>query len=120
MATSKSFDVGDTIEISWRPARPVTVNERMYEAVVRLRSATIVAAQHHSTLTYTEAAAAIDALYSYRRLGAALDLLSHDCIARDEPSLAALVVQKNSGQVGDGFVGDAALEREHCYQRWGR
>lgn len=50
-----NFKVGDTIEIEWRPERPVTVNERMYEAVARLRSAAIVAALRRSTLTYIEA-----------------------------------------------------------------
>jgi hypothetical protein len=116
-----NFKVGDTIEIEWRPERPVTVNERMYEAVARLRSATIVAALRRSTLTYMEAERAIDLLYPARGLGAALDLLSYDCIKRGEPSLAALVVRKDSGEVGHGFIGGAAAaaaEREKCYGSW--
>lgn len=118
-----NFKVGDTVEIQWRPERPVTVNERMYEAVARLRSATIVAALRRSTLTYTEAERAIDLLYPARGLGAALDLLSYDCIKRREPSLAALVVRKDSGEVGEGFIGGAAAaaaEREKCYEGWSR
>jgi hypothetical protein len=91
----------------------------MYEAVSRLRSATIVAAQRRDTLTYTEAEAAIDSLYIARGLAPVLDLLSHDCHVRGEPSLAALVVRQDTGEVGDGFVGDAALGREECYAWWG-
>ena len=58
-----NFAIGDTVEIPWRPERPVKVDDRMYEAVTRLRSAGIVAAQRRSTLTYAEAATAIDELY---------------------------------------------------------
>ena len=71
-----SFAVGDVVEVKWRPERPVKVDDRMYEAVVRLRSPLIVAAQRRSTLTYAETAAAIDELYPARGLGRALDLLS--------------------------------------------
>ncbi|HZD70176.1 MAG TPA: hypothetical protein VFA45_15160 [Actinomycetes bacterium] len=114
-----TFKVGDTVAIKWRPDRAVRVDERMYEAVTRLRSAPIVASQRRSTLTYGEASAAIDELYPPRGLGRALDLLSHDCTERKEPSLAALVVQSTSGAVGGGFKGDAQAERERCYKHWG-
>ena len=93
----------------------------MYEAVTRLRSAGIVAAQRRTTLTYAEAAMAIDELYPARALGRALDLLSHDCIQRREPSLAALVVRSDSGEVGEGWAASTAnpaKERERCYERW--
>jgi hypothetical protein len=113
-----SFAVGDVVEVKWRPERPVKVDDRMYEAVVRLRSALIVAAQRRSTLTYAETAAAIDELYPARGLGRALDLLSYDCGQRGEPSLAALVVRSDSGRAGSGWAGDAENERERCYRHW--
>jgi hypothetical protein len=118
MSTGISFKVGEVVEIAWRPERPVKVDDRMYEAVTRLRSATIVAAQRRSTLTYGEAEVVLDRLYIARGLGPALDLLSYDCERRGEPSLAALVVRSDSGEVGDGFVGDADAGREDCYRHW--
>jgi hypothetical protein len=118
--TSSSFTIGDTIVVPWRPERPVKVTSTMYEAVYRLRAATIIAARRRSTITYGEAELAIDGLYVAQGLGPALDLLSYDCEARGEPSLAALVVRKDSGKVGDGFVGDAELGREECYEHWRR
>jgi hypothetical protein len=108
-----SFAVGDVVEVKWRPERPVKVDDRMYEAVVRLRSALIVAAQRRSTLTYAETATAIDELYPARGLGRALDLLSYDCGQRGEPSLAALVVRSDSGRAGSGWAGDAENEPRH-------
>jgi hypothetical protein len=116
--------IGDTVELPWRPQRSaVRVDPHMYEAVARLRSAAIVAAQRRSTITYGEAEAAIDRLFAAYGLGRALDLLSHDCIVRREPSLAALFVRRDTGEVGDGWTGDAAnaaAERERCYEYWGR
>ena len=41
-----------------------------------------------------------------------MDLLAHDCIDRDEPSLASLVVTKAGGEVSYGFAGTAGPERE--------
>jgi hypothetical protein len=119
-----NFAIGDKIQIPWRPERPtVKVDAHMYEAVARLRSAGIVAAQRRSTITYGDAEVAIDRLYVAQGLGRALDLLSHDCNARREPSLAALFVRKDTGEVGDGWAGgaaDAAAEREKCYEYWKR
>ena len=97
-AVATSFAIGDTVEIPWRPERPVRVDGRMYEAVTRLRSALIVASQRRSTLTYAEASAAIDAIYPARGLARALDLLSYDCGQRKEPSLAALIVRSTQVQ----------------------
>jgi len=48
-----------------------------------------------------------------------LDVLTIDCRNRREPSLAALVVHKGGdGDVGSGFIGDAAAERNECYRHW--
>jgi hypothetical protein len=115
------FSIGDTIRCSWRPDRPIKVDDHMYEATARLRSIGIIAARRRSTITYGEAELAIDGMYVAQGLGRALDLLSWDCEDRGEPSLACLFVRKDSGQVGYGFaatVDDADAGREECFARW--
>ena len=113
-----TFIVGDVVTTRFRPEKPIKVSEVMYEAAVRLRSALIVAAQRRSTLTYQEASEAIDRLFAPQGLGRPLDLLSHDCITRGEPSLAALVIGKRTGTVGSAYIGEDAAERERCYKHW--
>ncbi len=103
-----SFTLGDVVDIPWRPERPVTVNANMYEAAVRLRPALIVTAMRRSTLTYGEAEMLIEGRYIAAGLGSLLDLISVDCDSRGEPSLAALVVRSDTGEVGDSFIGDAS------------
>lgn len=51
-------------------------------------------------------------------LGRLLDVLSVECERRQEPSLASLVVRRETGEVGAAFVGDAEGEREECYRYW--
>jgi hypothetical protein len=118
MTSERTFTVGDEIVTTFRPEKPIKVNDRMFEAAIRLRSALIVAAQAQSTLTYKQASAAIDGLYGYRSMGRVLDLVSEDCMQRGEPSLAGLVVAGQSGEVGDAFVGDAEASRQACYRYW--
>lgn len=89
--------------------------------MIRLRPALIVAAKRRSTLAYSEVATAIDNQHfaqGLKQTGRLLDLLSADCHARGEPSLAALVVRANTGEVGDSFVGDAGVGRKECYKYW--
>src|SRR4051794_24780498 len=112
---SNAFQVGDVITVHWRKAKPIKVTDRLYEAVLRMRSALIVAAKRRSTLTYSEVAAAIDNLFSQRNLTKALDLLAYDCVKRGEPSLASLVVTKLDGETSTGYVGNPGPVRENCY-----
>ena len=109
------FEIGDTVTTTFRPERPIKVTPVMYEAALRLRSALIVAAQRRSTLTYDQASNAIDGVFLTRALGKPLDLVSHDCMQRGEPSLSALVISKRSGAVGGAYIGDAEAARERCY-----
>jgi hypothetical protein len=51
-------------------------------------------------------------------MGRLLDLLSVDCDRRGEPSLAAIVVNAVTGEIGDDFDGDAAAERRRLYANW--
>lgn len=112
-----TFAVGDVIVPDFRPERPINVTPLMYDAVLRLREVLIKAAKRRDTITYVEASEATNSTYIPQNLGKPLDLLSEDCIQRDEPSLAALVVRKDSGQVGSAFVGDAEAERMRCIRR---
>jgi hypothetical protein len=75
--------IGDTIVVPWRPEWPVKVTSTRYEAVHRLRAATIIAARRRSTITYGEAELAIDGLYIAQGLGPALDLLSYPSSGAD-------------------------------------
>ena len=116
--TTNRYTIGDTIEFPWRPWRSVTINPRVTEVLARLRAATIIAARFRSTITYKDAELAIDHLYPARGLAQLLDLLSYDCEARGEPSLAALVVNTGTGEVGRGFGGDPEQARQACYRHW--
>ncbi len=113
-----TFAVGDVIALDFRPERPTNVTPLMYDAVLRLRGVLIKVAKRRGTITYAEASEGINRAYIPQNLGKPLDLLSEDCIRRDEPSLAALVVRKDTGEVGSAFVGDAEAERMRCYDRW--
>jgi hypothetical protein len=113
-----SFTIGDVVDIPWRPERPVRVTANMYDAALRLRPALIDTAKRRSTLTYGEAEILIEGRYVAQGLGPLLDLISADCDSCREPSLAALVVRLDTGEVGDSFRGDPGAERERCYEYW--
>jgi len=49
--TTFSFAIGDTVEIRWQPELPVKVDDRMYEAVTRLRSGGSSQSRRGTTLT---------------------------------------------------------------------
>lgn len=96
-----------------------------YQALAeRARPALITASMRRSTMTYGELARAIDLdpnvplPHHIRRV---LALVSQDCIARKEPSLAVLVVNEKTGMPGTGFVAGKApwhTETRRCFDRW--
>ncbi|MEV5650524.1 hypothetical protein AB0L57_19925 [Nocardia sp. NPDC052254] len=107
--------VGEQPEFEWRPELEVTVTEKLLMTVALARAAVSAIAIAGQTITYGKLATALDDRFNYRRPGVILDLLSLDCIRRDEPSLAALVVQASTGRPGDGYVhGDVPIKK---YQR---
>ena len=109
---------GERLVLAFRGGSVVRVTPRMYEAVARARDELIEVAAAGGTMTYGELARAIEGAYLPRGMGRMLDVLSEDCFRRGEPSLASLVVQKDSGEVGSAFVGQAQAERERCYAYW--
>lgn len=75
------------------------------EAVLRARSALIVAAMRRSIMTYTELGKALglEGIQLRNEMRHILDDLSADCVARGERSLAALVVNQATGAPGQGW-----------------
>lgn len=73
--------------------------------VQQARAALIVAAMRRSTLTYKELGKALglEGIALRNEMRHILDDLSSDCIARGERSLAALVVNQETGAPGQGF-----------------
>lgn len=71
-----------------------------------------------STVTYGDMKSTLNLRYQPQGMGRLLDLLSIDCELRGEPSLAALVVGDQTGEVGSDFSGDPATERADLYRFW--
>lgn len=109
------IDAGEVIQ-GFGGRGPYTMTEGDCARVGFLRGACVVAAWHRATLLYGEVAPLLGLVS--QGMGRTLDLLTEDCGRRNEPSLAALVVRADTGQVGAGFVGDDAAERERCYGYW--
>lgn len=97
--------------------------DRRFE-VAQARAALVVAAMRRSLLTYGELGRAIGVggvgLRNEMRL--ILDDLSDDCQSRGEPSLAALVVNKDTGEPGAGWTNgpDTTWQQEVrlCFRHW--
>lgn len=108
----------EVVLVAARNNKEIRVTQNMYDALTKLRPVLVDAARRGATVTYKDAAIATGNAYLPQGLGPALDVLSEDCFRRDEPSLAALVVRSDVGEVGEAFVGDAEDEREACWRRW--
>ncbi|WP_433017599.1 hypothetical protein [Kribbella sp. CA-294648] len=113
-----SVSPGEIVALDFRHGIEVRVTDHMYRALRLLRPVLIDVARGSGTMTYGEASTACDDAYLPRGMGRLLDVLSVDCERRGEPSLAALVVSKAHGEVGDSFVGDAETARNECYTYW--
>jgi len=87
------------------------------------RAALVIAAMRRTLVTYGELGEAIglDGIALRNEMRHILDDLSQDCVDRDEPSLAALVVSKSLGEPGAGWSdGDRTWSQEvrACFARW--
>lgn len=100
--------------------RTVTVTDTAFECLPRVRDRLIEAAVARETTTYGELRNELDLPYLPQGMGRLLDLISEDCLRRGEPSLASIVVNASTGEVGDDFDGDAPSERDLVFnrQRW--
>jgi hypothetical protein len=97
--------------------RTVTVTDTAFECLPRVRDRLIEAALARETVTYGELREELRLPYLVQGMGRLLDLLSEDCFRRNEPSLASIVVNASTGEVGDDFDGDARTERELVFDR---
>ena len=95
----------------------VRVTQHMYDSLCLLRPALKEVARQSTTITYGKACEVMSA-YSPQGTGDLMDVLSVECQRRGEPSLASLVVRKDTGEVGYAFSGDPARARRECYAFW--
>lgn len=111
--------VDEDVVIDFRPGATVRVTSHMHEALSRMRAALIATAQAGATTSYGSLMEATGKPYLPQGLGRVLDVLTVECARRGEPSLAALVVRRAEREVGDGYTGDARVERSACWRYWG-
>src|SRR3954453_5379316 len=109
---------GEVLARGSRAGHTVRVSPLMMRVLPRLRALLVDAARRNTTLTYGEVAVALEHAYLQQGLGPVLDVLAVDCGRRGEPRLDALVVTVAQGEVGTGFDGDAARDREACWSYW--
>lgn len=105
---SLMLKMGERFEMK---GRTLTVTPTAFECLPRVRTILIEAARSGETVTYSEMHDQLDLPYAVNGMGRLLDLLSEDCIRRREPSLAAIVVNATTGEVGEDFAGDPVAER---------
>lgn len=114
---SLMLKLGERFEMK---GRTLTVTPTAYECLPRVREFLVEVAKSGETVTYAELHDHLGLPYAVNGMGRLLDLLSEDCIRRREPSLAAIVVNSTTGEVGDDFAGDPVVERTLVYaqQKW--
>ena len=100
--------------------RLVTVTATAFECLPRVRARLVEAARAGETVTYGELREELGLPYLVQGMGRLLDLVSVDCARRGEPSLASMVVNASTGEVGADFDGDPAAERASvlAHARW--
>ena len=97
----------------------IRLSDRVARTVMRCRPILIDVAEHGEVITYGELSEAIDRSVLPRHMGLLLHMIGHDCAARGEPSLAALVVSAGTGEVGTRDASWAGPERLACWEYWG-
>jgi hypothetical protein len=112
---SLMLKLGERVEMK---GRTLTVTQTAFDCLPRTRNFLIDVARKGRTVTYGEVKSELDLPYAPNGMGRLLDLLSEDCDRRNEPSLAAIVVNRSTGEVGHDYAGDAFAERELVYKHW--
>jgi alkylated DNA nucleotide flippase Atl1 len=110
-----TLQVGESLE---RGEGRIRVSERDVRAVAAMREYLIVEARDGSTVTYGELVRDLGLSTPARGLGRLLVLLSEDCARRGEPTLAAIVVTRATGEVGDGYGQGASEDQRALYAHW--
>ena len=107
-----ALTLGEQIAIKGRLVR---VTQDAYDYLPAIRDELVQVAADRDTVTYGELKARLQLPWATTGMGRMLDLLSVDCERRGEPSLAAIVVGKQTGEVGHDFDGDPVAERARVY-----
>lgn len=107
--------VGETVASD---TRRFHVSASDIESLARMRPLLIDEARAGATITYGEVVRALDLPVAPKGLGRLLVLLSEDCARRGEPTLAAIVVTASTGEVGDGYGPEAAMDRRELLDYW--
>ena len=116
MSQPLAITVGDRFPVGERLYR---LTPRLAESTIAVRSVLLDIAEHREVITYGELSESIGRSVLPRHMGPLLSMISHDCAARGEPSLASLVVSAATGEVGTRDESWAPPERLACWARWG-
>lgn len=98
--------------------RTVTVTPMQADIGPRVRDELIGVAKRRQTITYGELKAAANLTHPPNGIGRLLDVISEDCRLRGEPSLAPLVVNGETREVGADYEGAPAADRQRLYDYW--
>lgn len=98
--------------------RTVTVTRMQADVGQRVRDELIDVAKRGQTITYGELRAAANLTHPPNGMGRLLDVISEDCRIRDEPSLAPLVVNGATREVGADYEGAPEADRQRLYDHW--
>ena len=115
MSQPLAITVGDRFPVGERLYR---LTPRLAESTIAARSVLLDIAEHREVITYGELSESIGRSVLPRHMGPLLSMISHDCAARGEPSLASLVVSAATGEVSTGDSSWAPPERRACWARW--
>jgi hypothetical protein len=106
---------GDRFEMK---GRTVTVTKMQADVGQLVRDELIDVAKRRAKITYGELKAAASLSHPPNGMGRLLDVISEDCRLRDEPSLAPLVVNAGTQEVGADYDGDPIADRQRVYHYW--
>jgi hypothetical protein len=98
--------------------RTITVTQMQADVGQRVRDELIVAARRRQTITYGELRSSADLSHPPNGMGRLLDVISEDCRLRGEPSLAPLVVNAETREVGSDYEGTPTDDRQRLYDYW--
>ena len=107
--------LGEDVEVAGRRVR---VARRDLDCLPRVRAHLLDVARAEQTTTYGDLVRELDLPYPPRGLGRLLRLLTEDCSRRGEPSLAAVVVSRTTGEITGSCVPDPVAERAALHRHW--
>jgi len=106
---------GDRFEMK---GRTVTVTRMQADVGQRVRDQLIDVAKRRGIISYGELKSVAGLTHPPNGMGRLLDVISEDCHLRGEPSLAPLVVNASTQEVGSDYDGDPVGDRQRAYHYW--